>query len=201
VEGLEPPASGFGDRRSSQLSYTPTAGQRLNQGCTIHGTGRDEGRRKDARAALSSDYGEAAFVPPESRPGRAWTGRWWAPVPHRFRPVPGLPRALARLLRALACRALVRALAQALAHMPWRGSETPGHTPLPCSGPCPWPTPWPMPRPTRPCPGPCAHAPTHARPCPGHVPALALSPGSRLTSPGSRLTRCSYHVLDIRARS
>src|SRR5208337_1173144 len=23
VEGLEPPASGFGDRRSSQLSYTP----------------------------------------------------------------------------------------------------------------------------------------------------------------------------------
>jgi hypothetical protein len=24
VEGLEPPASGFGDRRSSQLSYTPT---------------------------------------------------------------------------------------------------------------------------------------------------------------------------------
>jgi hypothetical protein len=31
VEGLEPPASGFGDRRSSQLSYTPTVGQRLNQ--------------------------------------------------------------------------------------------------------------------------------------------------------------------------
>ena len=25
VEGLEPPASGFGDRRSSQLSYTPAA--------------------------------------------------------------------------------------------------------------------------------------------------------------------------------
>jgi hypothetical protein len=52
VEGLEPPASGFGDRRSSQLSYTPTVGRR-----SLHGIRRDEGRRKDVRATLSSVYG------------------------------------------------------------------------------------------------------------------------------------------------
>src|ERR1700761_4687037 len=52
VEGLEPPASGFGDRRSSQLSYTPAVGRR-----SFHGIGRDEGGRKDARATLSSLYG------------------------------------------------------------------------------------------------------------------------------------------------
>src|SRR5208282_4356535 len=57
VEGLELSTSGFGDRRSSQLSYTPTSGQRLNQGPSAHGVGRSEGGRKDARAALSSNYG------------------------------------------------------------------------------------------------------------------------------------------------
>ena len=43
MEGLEPPASGFGDRRSSQLSYTPSA--------PTQGSG---GRRKNAGANLSS---------------------------------------------------------------------------------------------------------------------------------------------------
>ena len=56
VEGLEPPASGFGDRRSSQLSYTPTLGRRLSHGRSAHGIGRSEGARKDARVALSSNY-------------------------------------------------------------------------------------------------------------------------------------------------
>ena len=64
VEGLEPPASGFGDRRSSQLSYTPSVGQRLSRGCTIHGIGRDEGARKGARAMLSSLYGCGAPMTP-----------------------------------------------------------------------------------------------------------------------------------------
>ena len=35
VEGLEPPASGFGDQRSSQLSYTPMI--RFNDTTTILG--------------------------------------------------------------------------------------------------------------------------------------------------------------------
>jgi hypothetical protein len=64
VEGLEPPASGFGDRRSSQLSYTPSVGQRLSRGCTIHGIGRDEGARKGAQAMLSSLYGCGAPMTP-----------------------------------------------------------------------------------------------------------------------------------------
>ena len=55
VEGLEPPASGFGDRRSSQLSYTPTVGRHF-----LHGIGRDEGGRKDVRAFLSSLYAQRA---------------------------------------------------------------------------------------------------------------------------------------------
>jgi hypothetical protein len=44
VEGLEPPASGFGDRRSSQLSYTPI----------VPAGGGSGGRRKSAEAMLSS---------------------------------------------------------------------------------------------------------------------------------------------------
>lgn len=42
MEGLEPPASGFGDRRSSQLSYTPTVGLRLNRGRKVLRIGRSE---------------------------------------------------------------------------------------------------------------------------------------------------------------
>ena len=66
MEGLELSTSGFGDRRSSQLSYTPTLGQRLNQGRSIHGNGRSEGAKKNARALLSSDYGGLDRRTPET---------------------------------------------------------------------------------------------------------------------------------------
>src|SRR6185312_14910330 len=65
VEGLEPPASGFGDRRSSQLSYTPArqAGGSANRAApvTVH-AGRVEMLRKaPSQGATRLRIGSAAM--------------------------------------------------------------------------------------------------------------------------------------------
>ncbi len=66
VEGLEPPTSGFGDRRSSQLSYTPSAEQ-------AQARHNRPGRRKE-NAAGAMSRGRVQSVPFPSSP-RAFSGR------------------------------------------------------------------------------------------------------------------------------
>jgi hypothetical protein len=63
VEGLEPPASGFGDRRSSQLSYTP-ARQAAGKPCR---TGNRSRRRRRKGVGEAVSRGSRNRRPPGAR--------------------------------------------------------------------------------------------------------------------------------------